>query len=177
MSLTSAQQQRAAQLGAALRTRGVRIATAESCTGGLIAGAITAIAGSSDWFERGFVTYSNAAKEEMLGVPHALIVEHGAVSEAVARAMVEGAVANSGADCAISVTGIAGPGGGTPSKPVGLVCLGFKVPGRPSTTMTRLLAGDRAAVRNASVEIALDEMASLLNEEGLRHAAKDRGAP
>ncbi len=153
----------AAQLGALLRARGLRIATAESCTGGLIAGAITAIAGSSDWFERGFVTYSNEAKEEMLEVAHALIAEHGAVSEPVARAMADGAVSKSRADCAISVTGVAGPGGGTPTKPVGMVCLGFKVPGEPAMAMTRVLTGDRAAVRSASIELALTEMAKLLN--------------
>ena len=165
MQLTKRQQELAAQLGTVLLARGLRIATAESCTGGLIAGAITAIAGSSDWFERGFVTYSNAAKEEMLGVAHALIAEHGAVSEPVAHVMVEGSVQKSGADCAVSVTGVAGPGGGTAAKPVGMVCFGFKVPGKRATTITRMLPGDRAAVRAASVEIALALIIGLLKDE------------
>ncbi|HEY9067754.1 MAG TPA: nicotinamide-nucleotide amidohydrolase family protein, partial [Burkholderiaceae bacterium] len=108
-------------LGDALRRAGLTIASAESCTGGLIAAACTGIAGSSDWFERGFVTYSNEAKTESLGVPAALIAAHGAVSDAVARAMAEGALAHSRAQIAVAVTGIAGPGGGSPGKPVGTV--------------------------------------------------------
>ena len=165
MPLTPRQQELAAQLGAVLLARGLRIATAESCTGGLIAGAITAIAGSSDWFERGFVTYSNEAKQEMLAVAHALIAEHGAVSEPVARAMVDGAVQKSGVDCAVSVTGVAGPGGGTAAKPVGMVCFGFKVPGKAATTTTQMLPGDRTAVRDASVEIALASIIGLLEHD------------
>ncbi len=109
---------------AACRARGVTLATAESCTGGLIAAILTEVAGSSDVFERGFVTYSNAAKSEALGVPSALIETHGAVSAEVARAMAEGALKNSRADIAVAVTGVAGPGGGTPEKPVGLVHFG-----------------------------------------------------
>src|SRR5262245_14878681 len=105
----------------AARSAGLKIATAESCTGGLVAGALTEIAGSSDVVERGFVTYSNQAKCDLLGVTIEMLIAHGAVSEEVARAMAEGAVANSGADVAVSVTGIAGPGGGTATKPVGLV--------------------------------------------------------
>ena len=120
MPLDDAQMRLAAEIGRQLLGRGLRVATAESCTGGLVAGAITAIAGSSDWFERGFVTYSNAAKSEMLGVPAELIDRHGAVSEPVAAAMAEGAVTSSAADCALSVTGVAGPGGGTATKPVGM---------------------------------------------------------
>ncbi len=104
-----------------LRKRGLKLATAESCTGGLLAALLTEIAGSSDVVERGFVTYSNAAKHEMLGVPETSLAEHGAVSAPVARAMAEGALAYSGADVAVAVTGIAGPGGGTAAKPVGLV--------------------------------------------------------
>jgi nicotinamide-nucleotide amidase len=103
------------------RAKGLRIVTAESCTGGLIAGLLTEIPGSSDVLDRGFVTYSNEAKEEMLGMPHALIAAHGAVSEDVARAMAQGALEHSHADVSIAVTGIAGPGGGTAAKPVGLV--------------------------------------------------------
>ena len=109
------------RLAAALRGRGARMASAESCTGGLIAAACTSLAGSSDWFERGFVTYSNEAKTEMLGVPAALIVSHGAVSAEVACAMAEGALARSRVSFAVSVTGIAGPGGGSEEKPVGTV--------------------------------------------------------
>ena len=111
----------AAEVGAALRRRTMKLATAESCTGGLIAGAITEIAGSSDWFERGMVTYSNEAKEEQLGVPATCIEQFGAVSEPTARAMADGALARSRASITVAVTGVAGPGGGTPKKPVGTV--------------------------------------------------------
>jgi nicotinamide-nucleotide amidase len=113
--------QQAAALLDELRRHGLKLVTAESCTGGLVAGVLTEIAGSSDVVERGFVTYSNAAKMEVLGVPEALLAEHGAVSEPVARAMAEGALAHSRADIAVSVTGITGPGGGSAAKPVGLV--------------------------------------------------------
>ena len=156
----------AAELGRALLAHGWRMATAESCTGGLIAGTITDIAGSSEWFERGFVTYSNAAKTEMLGVPPALIAAHGAVSEPVARAMAEGALARSGADCAVSVTGVAGPGGGTPAKPVGMVCFGWAGRGLPTRVATSRVPGDRAAVRWASVQAALEGLLDLIAEAG-----------
>jgi nicotinamide-nucleotide amidase len=132
----------AAELGGTLLARRLRVVTAESCTGGLASAAITAIAGSSDWFERGFVTYSNEAKCEMLGVPRALIDAHGAVSEVVARAMVDGALAHSGGDCALSITGVAGPSGGTPAKPVGTVCFGWRVPGAAAVSR---LGGGRVA--------------------------------
>jgi nicotinamide-nucleotide amidase len=145
----------AEELGRRCKERGLRIATAESCTGGLVAAAVTAIAGSSGWFERGFVTYSNEAKREMLGVPPALIDAHGAVSEPVARAMVEGALARSSADCAVSVTGVAGPGGGSAAKPVGMVCFAWQLRGGASRSATRQLTGDRAEVRGASVAVAL----------------------
>jgi nicotinamide-nucleotide amidase len=145
----------AAALGAALHAHRLRVATAESCTGGLVAGAITSVAGSSEWFERGFVTYSNDAKHEMLGVACEMIDTHGAVSEAVARAMAEGALARSAADCAVSVTGVAGPGGGTAAKPVGTVCFGWALRGRESITATRHFPGGREEVRSASVEAAL----------------------
>ena len=118
-----------AALAAALKARGWMLAAAESCTGGLIAAACTSLAGSSDWFERGFVTYSDEAKVEMLGVPTALIAAHGAVSAEVAAAMAEGAISYSRGDFAVSVTGIAGPGGGTEAKPVGLVYLHVAGPG------------------------------------------------
>jgi PncC family amidohydrolase len=120
--LNATQQAAVDALAQALRARGLRLATAESCTGGLIAAACTAVAGSSDWFERGFVTYSNAAKSELLGVPPALIAEHGAVSAEVAQAMACGALQRAHAHCAVAVTGIAGPGGAVPGKPVGTVC-------------------------------------------------------
>ncbi|MFQ3623418.1 MAG: CinA family protein [Acetobacteraceae bacterium] len=136
------------------RARGLRIATAESCTGGLIAATLTAIAGASDVVERGFVTYSNEAKAEMLGVDPALIAEVGAVSEEVARAMVVGALARSPADVAVSVTGIAGPGGATATKPVGLVFLGVQRRGAEPVVERHVLPGDRAAVRAASVAAA-----------------------
>jgi len=145
----------AARLGRALRARNWHVATAESCTGGLVAAAITAIAGSSDWFERGFVTYSNEAKHEMLRVPVALIAEWGAVSEAVAIAMAEGARALARAQCAVSVTGVAGPGGGSAAKPVGMVCFGWVADGARGCAVTRHFAGDRAAVRGQSVIAAL----------------------
>lgn len=146
----------AERLLAAFRTRGRRIATAESCTGGLIAGLLTEIAGSSDVFERGFVTYSNDAKQECLGVPEGLIAAHGAVSEPVARAMAEGALAGSRADIAVSVTGVTGPGGGTAAKPVGLVHLAAARSGG-ATLHKEYRFGDigREGVRIKAVEAAL----------------------
>ena len=141
--------------------RGWQLAAAESCTGGLIAAACTELAGSSDWFERGFVTYSNAAKTELLGVPAALIEAHGAVSEPVARAMAQGALARSAAQLALSVTGIAGPGGGSSAKPVGTVWFGLALPGRVWTDCRRF-DGDRAAVRRASVAHALGTLVAAL---------------
>ncbi|MDL2339131.1 MAG: CinA family protein [Pseudomonadota bacterium] len=152
--LDTEQQAGVEALSRALRSRGWRLATAESCTGGLIAAACTSLAGSSDWFERGFVAYSNEAKTELLGVPEALIAQHGAVSEAVARAMAEGALQRSSAQRAVALTGIAGPGGATPDKPVGTVWLAVA---RPDGTTALLLhlAGDRAAVRHQTVTRAL----------------------
>ena len=137
-----------------LRRRGWRLATAESCTGGLIAAACTALPGSSDWFERGFVTYSNEAKSEMLGVDAVLIAVHGAVSEAVARAMVQGALQRSHAQLALAVTGIAGPSGAVAGKPVGTVWLAWGTARMVHAELLQL-EGDRAAVRNASVAAAL----------------------
>lgn len=136
---------------AQFRARGLKIATAESCTGGLIAATLTAIAGSSDVVERGFVTYSNEAKADLLGVPAELIAAHGAVSEPVARAMALGAVALSAADVALSVTGVAGPGGGSAEKPVGLVFVGAARRGGDVRVERCLFPGDRASVREASV--------------------------
>ncbi len=141
-------------LARALKTRGLMMATAESCTGGLIAGACTDLSGSSDWFERGFVTYSNAAKTSMLGVPAALIAQHGAVSEPVARAMAAGALAPSAAQLTVAVTGVAGPTGGSADKPVGTVWFGWATPAGTFTEHQRF-DGDRAAVRAATVRHAL----------------------
>ena len=146
----------AVELGRALLARGWRVTVAESCTGGLVAGAITAVAGSSDWFDVGYVTYSNAAKAALLGVPEATLATHGAVSEETARAMAAGALAKSGADLAVAVTGIAGPSGGTPAKPVGTVCFAWAVKGGAVESATRRFDGDRATVRAASVRCALD---------------------
>lgn len=139
----------------ALRRRGWMVATAESCTGGLIAGALTEVAGSSDVVDRGFVTYSNEAKMEMLGVDAGLIAAHGAVSSEVAGAMAEGALARSRAGVAVSVTGVAGPGGGSAEKPVGLVWFGLARTGEVVRTEARVFPGDRAAVRAATVRHAL----------------------
>ena len=142
-------------LAQALRARGWRLATAESCTGGLIAAACTALAGSSDWFDRGFVTYSNEAKVQMLGVDAALIAQHGAVSEQVACAMAVGALRHSAADLAVAVTGIAGPGGAVAGKPVGTVWLATARKGREPEPLLLHCLGDRAAVREASVREAI----------------------
>lgn len=148
------------QLAAQLLQRQWLLATAESCTGGLIAGACTDLSGSSRWFERGFVSYSNAAKTELLGVPAALIGQHGAVSEPVVRAMAEGALRHSAAQVAVAVTGVAGPTGGTADKPVGLVWFGFALPDRVRTEQMQF-AGDRAAVRAATVQHALARLLEL----------------
>lgn len=136
---------------AACRARGIRLATAESITGGLIVAALTALAGSSDVVDRGFVTYSNAAKHEVLGVPLELLARAGAVSDEVARAMAEGALARSRAGIAVAVTGLAGPGGGSADKPVGLVCFGLARRGQAVTGDRQIFAGDRTAVRSAAV--------------------------
>ncbi|MDA8052201.1 MAG: nicotinamide-nucleotide amidohydrolase family protein [Rhodospirillales bacterium] len=158
--------EQASRVLALCRTRGLHIATAESCTGGLVAAALTAIAGSSDVFERGFVTYSNGAKEAMLGVPAALIARHGAVSEPVARAMAEGALQHSEAGLAVSVTGVAGPGGGSVEKPVGLVWVAAARRGSGTASERHLFPGDRGAVRAASVTAALALLARCAEEGG-----------
>lgn len=166
---SSALQDEAARLLDVLRARGLRLATAESCTGGLVAALLTEIAGSSDVLERGFVTYSNASKQESLGVPERLIEQHGAVSEAVARAMAEGALAHSRADVAVSVTGFAGPGGGSATKPVGLVHLAVARRDAPTLHQDcRFGAVGRDEVRRRSVEAALAL---------LRRALDDRSRP
>lgn len=152
----------AATLLDACRAGGVLLATAESCTGGLIAAALTAIAGSSDVVDRGFVTYSNEAKTELVGVPAALIEARGAVSAEVAAAMAEGALIRSRAAIAVSVTGVAGPGGGSADKPVGLVWFGLARRGAPTRTDRRVFPGNRIAVRQASVVHALAMIRSAL---------------
>jgi nicotinamide-nucleotide amidase len=142
----------AARLLALYRSRALKLVTAESCTGGLVAALLTEIAGSSDVVERGFVVYSNEAKSELLGVSPQLIARHGAVSAAVAAAMAEGAIAHSRADVALSITGVAGPGGGSAEKPVGLVFLAVHRRDGPAKVERALFPGDRTAVRRASVE-------------------------
>ena len=150
-----------ANLAHELQTRGWMMAAAESCTGGMIAAACTDLAGSSQWFERGFVTYSNAAKTELLGVDAALVERHGAVSEAVARAMAQGAVTRSQAQVSVAVTGVAGPGGGSPGKPVGTVWFGWTTPAGTVTEM-KCFDGNRSAVRQASVTYSLARLLELL---------------
>ena len=142
-------------VGARLNARGLRLATAESCTGGWVAGAVTAIAGSSAWFDRGFVTYSNDAKMEMLGVSAATLEAFGAVSEQTAGEMAAGALAHSHAQFALSITGVAGPGGGSVEKPVGMVCFGWAGEGGAPLVITRNFSGDRESVRRQSVICAL----------------------
>lgn len=145
----------ARQVGEALRQRHEMLATAESCTGGWVAQCLTAIAGSSAWFERGFVTYSNQAKMDMLGVLDDVLEKHGAVSEATARAMARGAVSHSRAQWSLSITGIAGPGGGTAAKPVGTVCFAWARRDGGCLATTRHFEGDRDAVRRQAVAFAL----------------------
>src|SRR5476649_1239398 len=142
-------------LGARLRAKGLMLTTAESCTGGWVAQAVTAIAGSSDWFERGFVTYSDAAKQEMLGVSARTLAAHGAVSEETAREMAIGALAHSRAQVALSITGIAGPGGGSADKPVGTVCIAWSLKRGVVSAETRQFKGNRESVRRQSVIAAL----------------------
>jgi nicotinamide-nucleotide amidase len=147
------------ELGDALRARGWKLASAESCTGGMIAAACTDLAGSSDWFDRGIVSYSNEAKTALLDVPRALLEAHGAVSEPVARAMAEGVLRSSGADIAVAVTGVAGPAGGSAAKPVGTVWFGFarrrNDGGVDLDSEQRRFDGNRAQVRSATVDHAL----------------------
>jgi nicotinamide-nucleotide amidase len=145
----------ARRVGARLKKRGLKLATAESCTGGWIAQAVTSIAGSSDWFERGFVTYSNEAKRELLGVRASTLARHGAVSEQTAREMASGAIKRSRAKVAVAVTGIAGPGGGTRKKPVGMVCFAWSLARRAPESAVRRLRGGRERVRRQSVAVAL----------------------
>lgn len=151
----------ARKIGERLKARGLRLATAESCTGGWVAMALTAIPGSSDWFERGYVTYSNAAKREDLGVAEETLRRHGAVSEEVAREMAAGALERARAQVALAITGVAGPSGGTQDKPVGLVCFAWAL-GSKITSQTRRFDGDRESVRRQSVLHALEGVLELL---------------
>lgn len=155
-------EQLARRVGAALLQRGLLLATAESCTGGWVSAAVTAIAGSSEWFERGFVTYSNRAKQEMLGVRAATLERHGAVSEATVREMAEGAIAHSGAQVSLAISGIAGPSGGSPDKPVGTVWHAWAAQGLAIRVEGALYPGDREAVRRQAVVRALRVLESML---------------
>ena len=154
----------AAQVGALLKAHGLMLATAESCTGGGVAQAITEVAGSSAWFERGFITYSNLAKQQMLGVNEATLKQHGAVSEATVREMVAGALKTSAAQVALAVSGIAGPDGGTADKPVGTVWFAWGIKDGETLAQRHQIAGDRAEVRSQSVHIALQGVVNLLNK-------------
>jgi nicotinamide-nucleotide amidase len=154
-------QELAAMVGQRLKAAGAWLVTAESCTGGWVAQAVTSVPGSSEWFERGFITYSNAAKEEMLGVKGATLERHGAVSEETAREMALGALQQSRGTIAVAVTGVAGPTGGTAAKPVGLVCFAWATPGE-TRIESRHFAGDRESVRRQSVEHALQGVLELL---------------
>jgi nicotinamide-nucleotide amidase len=141
------------------------LAVAESCTGGWVAKCLTDLTGSSRWFDRGFVTYSNAAKQDMLGVPEAMLREHGAVSEATVLAMVDGVLAHSQADVALAISGIAGPGGAVPGKPVGTVCFAWAVGPDVRLADTCRFAGDRDAVRSQAVEHALKQLVTMLQDD------------
>jgi nicotinamide-nucleotide amidase len=150
--------------GARLKSRGARLVTAESCTGGWVAQAVTSVAGSSDWFERGYVSYSNAAKREQLGVAAATLERHGAVSEETAREMALGALARVPGTVALAITGVAGPGGGTAAKPVGTVCFAWAANGT-ARSETRRFEGDRESVRRQSVTHALQGLIGLLDDD------------
>ncbi|MHB1213577.1 MAG: CinA family protein [Thiobacillus sp.] len=152
----------AVELGDRLRARGWSLATAESCTGGWVGQLVTAQPGCSDWYERGFITYANAAKIEMLGVPADTLALHGAVSEETASAMAAGALAHSHAQAALAISGIAGPGGGTPQKPVGLVCYGWALADGTLMSSTCRLDGDRAEIRSRAVAASLRGLIDLL---------------
>ena len=155
----------AEEVGAALRSCGLMLVTAESCTGGWVSTAITMVPGSSEWFERGFVTYTHISKREMLGVTAETLTKYGAVSEQTVREMVTGALARSHAQVALAVSGVAGPGGGTPEKPVGTVCFAWGVKDGAPGSETRHFAGDREAVRRLSVEHVLRGVLALLGRK------------
>jgi len=152
----------AKSVGQALRQYGVMLATAESCTGGWVAQAVTGVAGSSEWFERGFITYSNTSKRELLGVKTNTLVRQGAVSEASARAMAEGALTHSHAQVALSITGIAGPSGGSPEKPVGTVCFAWAGKKRQTRSITAVFTGERDEIRRQAVARSLQGLVEFL---------------
>ena len=154
--------QLAAELGNRLLARGWMLATAESCTGGWVGQLLTSLPGSSQWYERGFITYANAAKTEMLGVPEEMLTTHGAVSEETASAMAAGALDNSHAQAALAISGIAGPGGGSPQKPVGLVCYGWALADGTVMSSTCRLDGDREEIRSRAVAAALRGLIELI---------------
>jgi nicotinamide-nucleotide amidase len=154
--------QLARELGGALLARNWMLATAESCTGGWVGQLLTAIPGSSAWYERGFITYANVAKQEMLGVPADILETHGAVSEQTASAMAAGALAHSHAQAALAISGVAGPGGGTPQKPVGLVCYGWALADGTQMSSTCRLDGDREEIRSRAVAAAMRGLIELL---------------
>ncbi|MFL6712214.1 MAG: CinA family protein, partial [Sulfurifustis sp.] len=155
----------AAELGRALMDAGLTLATAESCTGGWVGRVVTSVSGSSSWYERGFITYSEDAKQELLGVPALTLRQHGAVSEPTARAMAEGALVHSRAHVTLAITGIAGPTGGTAHKPVGTVWFAWAAKGRTTQALRQQLDGDREAIRRQSVAIALRELLKLLRQD------------
>lgn len=157
----------AAKLGGVLKSRGMMLTTAESCTGGGVAQAVTAVAGSSAWFDRGFVTYSNLSKQQMLGVQEPTLIAYGAVSEAVVREMAEGALRNSEAHVAVAVSGIAGPDGGSPEKPVGTVWFAWSLVNGVTTTARHLFHGGRDEVRAQSVRVALQGVLERLSQNSL----------
>lgn len=152
----------AIELGAVLRRKRLKLAVAESCTGGWVAKCVTDVAGSSQWFDRGFVAYTNRAKQDLLGVSPQALLQFGAVSAQVAKEMAEGALLRSNADAALGITGIAGPDGGTPDKPVGTVWFGWSLRGRASETRQMRFDGDRDAVRRAAVAAALAHLVELI---------------
>lgn len=159
----------AESVGRTLKQKDLMLASAESCTGGWIGEAVTAVAGSSEWFERGFITYSNAAKQEMLGVLAGTLEMHGAVSEQTVLEMAAGALLYSRASIAVSVSGVAGPGGGTATKPVGMVCIGWCVRNSAPIAVTHHFAGDREAVRRQSVVVALEGvLKAVIRDSSLR---------
>ena len=158
----------AEQLAHALKQTGRSVATAESCTGGWLGEVLTSIPGSSVWYERGFITYSNMAKREMLGVKTETLTRHGAVSEPTARAMAEGALGASHADLVVAITGIAGPGGGTPEKPVGTVCFAWGARRQPVVSRTEHFHGDRAAIRRAAVMTAIRGLLDTLEAQSVK---------
>ncbi len=164
MNFDAALSKQTQQLASQLQARSMFIATAESCTGGLLSALFTSLPGSSVWFDRGFVTYSNTAKHQQIGVPMEVIKQHGAVSIEVALMMAQETVAHSDADCAIAITGIAGPTGGTAQKPVGTVCFAWHGFGDKDEVQTQLFDGDRVAVRQQSVEWAINEAVRLLEK-------------